>query len=177
MAAVGGTLRTVIVKVFVSLSGGEPLSVTRTATWADAALPWFQAHSLNTLKSAEPVAVITPFPCGAAFLRSKLIEHGIALLGVKFLTPPLLRELLLGHETAIPLREHLRLLLAAAAERIAEKNADDVDLCAIAKSIARAPDNLLRVFDQVSAAGWSWEQFASPAILGIPPLYLRSPRP
>ena len=134
------------------------------ATWADAGLPWFQAHSLNALKSAEPVAVITPFPSGAAFLRSKLLEHGIPLLGVKFLTPPLLRELLLGHETAVPLREQLRLLLATAAEKIAEKNADDVDLSAIAKSIARAPDNLLRVFDQVSAAGWSWEQFAPPAI-------------
>jgi hypothetical protein len=101
-------------------------------------------------------------------LRAKLLERGTALLGVKFLTPPLLRELLLvDRAAAVPLREHLRLLMAIAAESVATQHADDVDLAAIAKSIARSPDNLLRVFDQVSAAGWSFEEIGPPTIREI----------
>ncbi|PYK32063.1 MAG: hypothetical protein DME57_01240 [Verrucomicrobia bacterium] len=136
-----------------------------TSAWDDILVPWFNAVALNAQNAAEAAVVVTPFPTGAAFLRSKLLEHGIPLLGVKFLTPPLLREFLLGNTAAtVPLREHLRLLLAVAAERIAAQHAEDVDLSAIAKSIARSPDNLLRVFDQVSAAGWSFEQFGPQAV-------------
>src|SRR5262249_36397315 len=81
------------------------------------------------------------------------------------LTPPLLRELLLANGTsAVPLREHLRLLMAMAAESVATQRADDVDFGTIAKSIARSPDNLLRVFDQISAAGWNFEQIGPPAV-------------
>jgi hypothetical protein len=134
------------------------------SAWDEVLLPWFNAVSLNALTAAEPVAVVTPFPSGAAFLRAKLLEHGIPLLGVKFLTPPLLREFLLADTgTAVPLREHLRLLLAISAERIAAQHSEDVDLSAIARSIARSPDNLLRVFDQVSGAGWNVEQFGPSA--------------
>jgi hypothetical protein len=136
--------------------------------WENILLPWFRDVALPSLENKEPVAVVTPFPSGAAFLRSKLLEHRIPLLGVRFITPPLLRELLLGDgSAALPLREHLRLLLAIAAESSATLNSKDVDLAAIAKSISRAPDNLLRVFDQVSAAGWSFDATGPPGLREI----------
>jgi hypothetical protein len=134
------------------------------SAWESVLLPWFEAAALASLESNETVAVVTPFPSGAAFLRSKLLEHKIPLLGVKFITPARLREMLLSEQAAsLPLREHLRLLLANAAESIATRASEDVDLAAIAKSISRSPDNLLRTFDQVSAAGWDFQNIAAPA--------------
>lgn len=133
------------------------------AAWETILLPWFKRVSLGSLSSAEPTAVVTPYPSCAAFLREKLVENSVPLLGIKFLTPPQLRELLLPeHAGRLPLREHLRLLLALAAESVAEKS-EDPNLKAIAKSIARAPDNLLRILDQVSAAGWDFDRAGPPA--------------
>jgi PD-(D/E)XK nuclease superfamily len=125
--------------------------------WETVLAPWFKSVALKSVKSGRQVAVVTPFASCAAFLRSKLLEHQIPLLGVRFITPPLLREIIFADAaSAVPLREHLRLLLAIAAESAAPNDPQDVDLTAIAKSIARAPDNLLRVFDRVSAAGWNF---------------------
>ena len=141
---------------------------TFLSAWDEIILPWFRTFALEALRAAELVAVVTPFPIGASFLRAKLLEHEIPLLGVKFLTPTLLREFLLADEAATaPLREHLRLLLAVAAERTCSKHSADIEIEAIAKSIARSPDNLLRVFDQVSAAGWNLEEFRPPAVREI----------
>src|ERR1700736_1022 len=138
------------------------------SAWESVLLPWFKEAALASLESNETVAVATPFPSGAAFLRSKLLEHEIPLLGVKFITPPRLRELLLTEDaSALPLREHLRLLLATAAESVAGRNSKDVDLAAIAKSISRSSDNLLRTFDQVSAAGWDFQDIGAPAVREI----------
>ncbi len=61
----------------------------------------------------------------------------------------------------VPLREHLRLLLAIVAESVAASK--DSDAAVIAKAISRAPDNLLRVFDEVSAADWNFDQTGTPA--------------
>ncbi len=134
------------------------------SAWDEVLLPWFQTVGLSTIESGGSVAVITPYPGAAAFLRSRLLEHETSLLGVKFVTPPVLRELLIGDTATIPLREHLRLLLAIAAESTSGRHADDQNFQAIAKSVARSPDNLLRVFDQVSAAGWSFEEIGSPVV-------------
>src|SRR6267378_5325968 len=145
---------------FVSLHIGSSFA----SAWESVLLPWFKTVSLASLENNETIAVVIPFPSGAAFLRSKLLEHEIPLLGVKFITPPRLRELLLAEDaSSLPLREHLRLLLATAAESVAAQNADDVDVAAIAKSISRSPDNLLRTFDQVSAAGWDFQRAGAPA--------------
>ncbi|HWY51848.1 MAG TPA: PD-(D/E)XK nuclease family protein [Chthoniobacterales bacterium] len=131
-------------------------------------MPWFEEVGLASLESNETVAIATPFPSGAAFLRSKLLEHQVPLLGVKFITPPRLRELLLAEGASLlPLREHLRLLLATAAESVANRSSDDVDVVAIAKSISRSPDNLLRTFDQVSTAGWNLQDIGASAVRGI----------
>src|SRR5207248_9898882 len=64
-------------------------------------------------------------------------------------------------------REHLRLLLATAAESGAVAASAEEALAAIAKSISRSPDNLLRVFDQVSAAGWDFQNIDAPAVREI----------
>src|SRR5881392_3707334 len=150
-----------------------------TSAWESVLLPWFKEVKLASLKNNETVAVATPFPSGAAFLRSKLLEYEIPLLGVKFITPPHLRELLLAEDaSSLSLREHLRLLLAIAAESVANHDSKDVDpaaaaasaeeaVSAIAKSISRSPDNLLRTFDQVSAAGWDFQKIAAPAVREI----------
>jgi hypothetical protein len=138
------------------------------SAWESVLLRWFKEVRLASLGENETVAVATPFPSGAAFLRSKLLEHEIALLGVKFITPAHLRELLLAEDaSALPLREHLRLLLATAAESVAGRTPPDVDLAAIAKSISRSPDNLLRTFDQMSAAGWDFQNTRAPAVREI----------
>jgi hypothetical protein len=117
------------------------------AAWEHVLLPWFKSLGTRALESDAPVAVITPFRSHAYRFRSKLLTQGVSLLGVKFLSPAQLRErLLCGSGLDIPLREHLRLLLAIAAERDPES--------LIAKSVGRDPDHFLRVFDQLNAAGW-----------------------
>ena len=136
-----------------------------SAAWESIVLPWFQSAALASLQSSDLVAVVTPFPSSAAFLRAKLLDNSIPLLGVRFLTPPRLRELLLINGATVPLREHLRLLLAAAAESVA--TSEDSSLALIAKSISHAPDNLLRVFDEIGAAGWNFDQTEMPATVEI----------
>jgi PD-(D/E)XK nuclease superfamily len=139
---------------------------TFSSAWETVLAPWFKSVALQSMNTGQEVVVITPFASAAAFLRSKLLERKISLLGVRFITPPLLREMILADAAAaVPLREHLRLLLAIAAESFTAN--DDVDLSAIAKSIARAPDNLLRVFDRVGAAGWDFFNVGPPAIRQI----------
>jgi PD-(D/E)XK nuclease superfamily len=125
-------------------------------------LPWIEAATETAFTQRELVAVVTPFASDAIFLRSKLLERGIALLAVKFLKPAQLREMIVQDGAPIPLREHLRLLLSIAAEECA--GSPDVDLAAIAKSVAHAPDHLLREIDRLSAAGWSFGDVAPPAL-------------
>ncbi|PYL16482.1 MAG: hypothetical protein DMF46_02870 [Verrucomicrobia bacterium] len=117
------------------------------AAWENVLLPWFESVATSAFTESEPVAVITPFASDATFLRSKLLERGISLLGVRFLTPAQLRELLLRDSGArIPLREHLRLLLAVAAEQfVSENNEAKIDhngtpAVSIGKSVERDPD-------------------------------------
>jgi hypothetical protein len=81
--------------------------------WETCILPWFEAIAPNAFASELPVAVVIPFTTHAALFREKLLARGISLLGVRFLTPAQLRELLFQKlEMHVPLREHLRLLLA-----------------------------------------------------------------
>ncbi|HKS32038.1 MAG TPA: hypothetical protein VJR28_06490, partial [Chthoniobacterales bacterium] len=90
------------------------------AAWDSVTLPWFEKVAPRAFEQSVPVAVVAPFRSHAQLLRSKLLAHGISLLGVRFLAPAQLREFLF-RDTAVklPLREHLRLLLAIAAEEFA----------------------------------------------------------
>src|SRR5205807_10347593 len=88
------------------------------AAWENVLLPWFESVATSAFTESEPVAVITPFASDATFLRSKLLERGISLLGVRFLRPAQLRELLLRDSGArILLRVHLTILLAVGPEQ------------------------------------------------------------
>jgi hypothetical protein len=133
--------------------------------WESVVLPWFELAAATALTQNKPVVVVTPSAADAMFLRYKLLERGISLLGVKFLMPAQLREMILQDGAPIPLREHLRLLLSIAAEECADSQ--DAPLVAIAKSVARAPDHLLRAIDRMSAAGWSFGDVAPPALRTI----------
>ena len=120
----------------------------------------------HSLRREQPVAVVTASRSQAYFFRSRLLADGKSLLGVIFLSAPQLREFLLrGRNLNIPLREHLRLFLAIAAEELA--NGSDSEAALVAKSIARDPDQFLRVLDQLRAAGWSFDEIESPPLRAI----------
>src|SRR5205814_7356496 len=138
--------------------------------WEHVVLPWFEsASNIDRARATLPAAVVTPYRSHAYFLRSKLLAGGISLLGTRFLTPPQLRELLLRTGGLnIPLREHLRMLLAAVAEELAAETANnDSPALPVARSVARDPDNFLRAIDQLNAAGWNLTQLEPPALREI----------
>src|SRR5215469_5319798 len=144
------------------------LAASFDAAWRDVVLPWFEAVAPSAFREAAPVAVVTPFRSHAQLLRSKLIAGGISLLGVRFLVPGQLRELLLrGSGLTLPLREHLRFLLAVAAEEIAATTDSQQSGNLIAKSVARDPDYFLRRFDELGAAGWSLAEVDQPILSEI----------
>src|SRR5438067_10711493 len=125
------------------------------AAWQNVVLPWFEKAVDYSLKNLLPLAVVTASRSQAYFFRNQLLAAGKSLLGVKFLSPPQLREHLLRNcGLRVPLREHLRLLLAATAEQFATETIDNEEATLIAKSIARDPDHFLRALDRLGAAGW-----------------------
>jgi hypothetical protein len=141
------------------------LATSFDAAWESVFLPWFEAVAPRAIEETTLVAVVTPFRSHAHLLRSRLLAHGISLLGVRFLVPAQLREFLLRDSgLRIPLREDLRLLLAIAAEEIAANIESDQSGYLIAKSVTRDPDYFLRIFDELNAAGWSLADIDQPAL-------------
>jgi PD-(D/E)XK nuclease superfamily len=133
----------------VSLHTGASIS----AAWQNIILPWFKDAAPVAWQKKEPAAVLTPSRSHAHFLRALLLEHEVPLLGVHFLTPASLRDALLRESgIQLPLREHLRLLLAIAATEMS----DDVT----AKAVARSPGPFLRALDRLHTVGWKFEQLA-----------------
>src|ERR1043166_3273621 len=125
------------------------LSASPATAFERVILPWFETAAKSGIAGDGLTAVVTPYRSHAHFLRAQFLGRGISLLGVRFLTPPQLRDLLLrGNALRIPLREHLRLLLATTAEHLTA-NTDNNSL--VAKSVARDPDNFLRAIDQLYA--------------------------
>lgn len=130
------------------------IGLSFAGAWESVLLPWFKAAALGSLATQEPIAVVTPSRVQADFYRKQLLARGLALVGIKFFTPPQLRELLLRHSwLKLPLREHLRLLLAITADDVANESNDSATQVSVAKSIARDPDNFLRAFDQLRSGG------------------------
>ena len=97
-------------------------------------------------------------------LKLRLLDAGLSALGLHFVTPPYLRALLAAQSESVPTaREHLRLLLALAAEQLlADENLTEAERLA-AISVRRTPDHLLRLLEQLSAAGADFEQVDLPA--------------
>ena len=138
------------------------IGASAEAAWEHVVCPWFEKIHSRGLANGQPVAVVTPSRSQAYFFRNQLLAAGKSLLGVKFLSPPQLREILLRTcGLKVPLREHLRLLLAATAEEFATEKIDNEEAALTAKSIARDPDHFLRALDQLGAAGWSFNEIDS----------------
>ncbi|MBO0695762.1 MAG: hypothetical protein J2P56_06635, partial [Verrucomicrobia bacterium] len=138
------------------------------AGWQHVVHPWFEKEAPCAYQQQAPVAVITPFHSYAQFLRSKLLTRGTSLLGVKFLSPAHAREILQRDSGLnLPLREHLRLLFAIAAEKIAATIDREQSGYLVAKSVARDPDHFLRIFDELGAAGWSLSEIEEPVFSKI----------
>jgi PD-(D/E)XK nuclease superfamily len=132
------------------------------AAWENVLLPWFESVAPHAFEQTAPVAVVTPFRSHAQLLRGTLLNHGISLLGVRFLVPAQLREFLLRDSgLKLPLREHLRLLLAITAEEFAADIDSQQPDSLIARAVARDPDRFLRALDELSAAGWSFDEIDS----------------
>jgi len=144
------------------------LSTSFDAAWDSVLHPRFEAAAPHAPDETVPVAVVTPFRSHAQLFRSKLLAAGISLLGVRFLVPAQLREVLLrGSGLDLPLREHLRLLLATAAEDIAANIQSEQSEPLIARSVARDPDYFLRLFDELGAAGWNLAEVDQPVLCDI----------
>jgi PD-(D/E)XK nuclease superfamily len=140
------------------------------AAWQHVLLPWFEAVAARAPENRGATAVVVPFRSHTHLLRSELLARNISLLGVRFLVPAGLREFLQSAATPrVPMREHLRLLLSSAAERCAVhfQSEDETDDFQVAKAVAREPDRLLHAIDNLTAAGASFAEFASPAVAEI----------
>ena len=145
-------------------------------TWETILLPWFQAAGRVSWQQRQPTLVAVPFRSQAYAIKGLLLDRGVSLLGIRFVSPAELRELLAARSrTCLALREHLRLLLAIAAEECMKLPEDpalrakrmlEADFLA-AKSVARAPDHLLRTIDQLGAAGWDFSAVELPALREI----------
>ena len=128
------------------------------AAWETVLLPWFQAAGRVSWQQRQPTLVAVPFRSQAYAIKGLLLDREVSLLGIRFVSPAELRELLAARsEMHLALREHLRLLLSIAAEKcmklpedsaLREKRMLEADFLA-AKSVARAPDHLLRTIDQL----------------------------
>jgi len=137
------------------------------AAWENVVRDWFERIATRALQDKKPAVVVTASRSQAYFFRSRLLAEGKSLLAVKFLSPSQLREVLLrGRNLHVPLREHLRLILAVTAEEFASKSTDDEKVL-VAKSIVRDADRFLRELDELRAAGWAFEQIESPALREI----------
>ncbi len=146
------------------------------AAWKNVLLPWFQTAAGVSWRQQKPTLVVVPFRSHAYAIKERLLDRGVSLLGIRFASPPELRELLSNKgEMRLALREHLRLLLSIAAEEcmelpedpaLREKRTLEADFLA-AKSVVRAPDHLLRAIDQLGAAGWDFSAVELPALREI----------
>src|SRR5262249_26359556 len=144
------------------------LAISFDAGWENVLLPWFKKVAPKAFEHAAPIAVVTPFRSHAQLLRGKLLAQGFSLLNVRFLVPEQLRELLLrDSRLRLPLREHLRLLLAISAQEFAANIDSEQPDSLIARAVARDPDYFLRLFDEMGAAGWDVAELDQPILAEI----------
>src|SRR5689334_6698616 len=115
-------------------------------------IPWLKRVAASAATSSRLTAVLVPHRADAYYLKSLALSNRMGLWNLRFLTPNDVRNHLAQHLPSpprIPLREHLRLLLATAAERLAAPAGSEA-----AVSVAAAPDALLKAIDMIGQAGW-----------------------
>jgi hypothetical protein len=119
-------------------------------------LPWLKRVTAHAAQHRQPTAVLVPLRADAYALKARALSAGLGLFGVHFLTPGEMRDRLaqhLGKDLRVPLREHLRLLLATAAERVNERRGDEATA-----SVAASPDQLLKAIDLIGGGGWPFAE-------------------
>lgn len=145
-------------------------AATFASSWESVFVPWQRAASETAWRQRKPVLVIVPFRSDAYFFKTRLLEAGLHALGVHFMTPSELRDELIKNlavKQRIPLREHLQLLLAIAAESILKAGEGNGATLAAARAVAGAPDHLLHAIDQLSAGGWDFAEAGPEALRPI----------
>lgn len=125
--------------------------------WTGLLRDWF-AEAQSVWREDLPSLVVVPTRALANNLKARLLRDGRSHLGLRLVTPPLLRELLRG-QAAIP-RAHLRLLLAAAATEIATSAEPNSSVAFAAKAVARTPEHLLQALDRLTSAGWDFAELS-----------------
>lgn len=142
------------------------LAASPAEAWEGALHEWFRQNAPLAWQRARPAVVLVPHRSSAHWLKARLLAAGLSYLGIRFVTPVGLRESF-ARDTAqaAPLREHLRLLLAIAAEEALaqDKNGDEK----AARAVARAPDHLLRAIDKLEVAGWDLDTLEPAALRRI----------
>ena len=137
------------------------MKVALHTTAYDAVLqPWLRSALTLARVERRPVAVVVPFRSDAYLLKAQALSAGIGLFGIHFVTPGELRDRLarhLGIAARVPIREHLHLLLASAAERRGDA----------AAGVAAAPDRLLKAIDLLSSGGWDFAEAGPPALRAV----------
>ena len=134
--------------------------------WDDAIAPWFELVVPGAWKHPLPSLVVVPTRGHVNDLKARLIAKGFSHLGLQFVTPASLRALLARDDAAPPAKpEHLRLLLAIAANEMEDRPNESEALAA--KAVARAPALLLRALDRLETAGWKFEELALPSFAPV----------
>ncbi|MBN2068660.1 MAG: PD-(D/E)XK nuclease family protein [Opitutales bacterium] len=142
-----------------SLLAGPNAAALRDAV----VLPWFKACEQTLGRHNEPAALLVPSQAVGAAVKRMVLEAGIGIFNVHVLTPGQLRERLsaaAGLDAPIAVREDLRLLLSHTAEGLVAEYPE-------AAIVAQQPDELLRAWDALSAAGYSEQAIESPVHLEI----------
>src|SRR6266567_3977429 len=130
--------------------------------WDDAIGPWFEQVVPGAWRHPLPSLVVVPTRGHVNDLKARLIAKGFSHLGLQFVTPASLRALLARDDAAPPaMPEHLRLLLAIAANEMEDRPNESEALAA--KAVSRAPALLLRALDRLETAGWKFEELALPS--------------
>ncbi len=140
------------------------LASSPDGAWEGAIENWFKQAGTEAWKRERPALVVVPTRGQIQALKGRLLDSGFSSLGLQFVTPPYLRAVLAaGGNTLSAPREHLRFLLALAAEQLlAEEKMTAAERLA-AVSVRRTPNHLLRLLEQLIAAGAQFEQVDLPA--------------
>lgn len=132
------------------------LTATVEEQWRALIEPWLRNHAGGAWKNSLPTAVLTPSRAESFYLRSRLVEKGLAFLGLRFWTPTDVRKFLLSErssEIAPASRADLRLLARCCAEKLLRKDASDPESTTWS-SVVQEPDTFLRAYDLLVGAGW-----------------------
>ena len=128
------------------------------ATWQGGTALWFERYATAAWQSDRPTVVVAPTRGHLNAIKARLLSVGRSTLGVQFLTPFYLRALLAdGHDHAQARSEHLRLLLALAAEEELSGSSLSIAERLAAVSVQRTPSHLLDLLERLSTAGIEFE--------------------